>query len=87
MMSFLIRILILIEVLCLALAKIAEYNLDEYNIILNITNGYNNLIRPYPVMEIDIKLSLKQINNLDEKNQILTSNSYFACFWADLKTE
>jgi len=26
-------------------------------------------------------MSLKQISSLDEKNQILSSNSYFAIFW------
>jgi hypothetical protein len=55
----------------------------KYKIITNITSGYNNAIRPSDKIEIDIKLSLKQISSLDEKNQILTTNSYFACFWTD----
>ena len=58
-------------------------NIYEYNILVNITNGYNSLVRPSSQILIDIKLSFKQISNLDEKNQILTSNSYFACFWSD----
>ena len=69
-------------------ATIAQDNIYEYNIVVNITGGgYNNLIRPSSLIEIDVKLSFKQINNLDEKNQILTSNSYFACFWYDSRLQ
>ena len=55
----------------------------KYKVITNITSGYNNAIRPSDKIQIDIKLSIKQISSLDEKNQILTTNSYFACFWFD----
>ena len=64
-------------------ATAAEDNIYEDNIINNITKGYNTLVRPSAQIEIDIRLALKQLSNLDEKNQILTSNSYFACFWGD----
>jgi len=58
-------------------------NVDEYSIITNLTTGYNSLIRPKDVLDLSFKLNFKQINNIDEKNQILTSNSYFSATWED----
>lgn len=69
-------------VLILSLIKISEFaspndNLDEYNIILNITTGYQKLIRPSSQLPVTIKLSLKTISAIDEKNLVMTSDSYF----------
>ena len=61
------------------LAGKPDDNLDEYNVIQNITKNYIKTIRPDELTTIDIKLSIKQINSLDEKNQVLISNSYFSC--------
>ena len=55
----------------------------EFNVITKIMTGYNNLIRPIEILPLTLRLSFKQINNLDEKNQILTSNSYFSASWGD----
>ena len=52
-------------------------NLDEYNIILNITTGYQKLVRPTSTLNVSIKLSLKTISAIDEKNLVMTSDSYF----------
>ena len=59
----------------------------KYKIITNITSGYNNIIRPSDNITIDIKLSLKQISSIDEKNQIFTTNSYFGVFWFDSRLQ
>ena len=52
-------------------------NYDEYNIITNITAGYQKTVRPSSTLEITIKLSLKTVSAIDEKNLIMTSDSYF----------
>jgi hypothetical protein len=62
-----------------SLAGKPDGNLDEYHVIQNITKNYIKTIRPDELTTIDIKLSIKQINSLDEKNQVLISNSYFSC--------
>jgi hypothetical protein len=61
----------------------APDNLEEYDVIRNITKNYLKTIRPSSLTSIEIKLSIKQINSLDEKNQVLISNSYFSCVWTD----
>ncbi len=67
----------------IACAAFTADNPYKYKIITNITSGYNNIIRPSDNITIDIKLSLKQISSIDEKNQIFTTNSYFGVFWSD----
>jgi hypothetical protein len=52
-------------------------NYDEHNIITNITAGYQKTVRPSSTLEIIIKLSLKTVSAIDEKNLIMTSDSYF----------
>jgi hypothetical protein len=52
-------------------------NQDDYNIITNITTGYQKLVRPNSTLDITIKLSLKTISAIDEKNLVMTSDSYF----------
>jgi hypothetical protein len=69
-------------VLILSLIKVCEFvspsdNLDEYYIISNITTGYKQSIRPSSQLPVTIKLSLKTISAIDEKNLVMTSDSYF----------
>jgi len=54
-------------------------NYDEHNIITNIITkaGYQKTVRPSSTLEILIKLSLKTVSAIDEKNLIMTSDSYF----------
>ena len=61
----------------------APDNLEENDVIRNITKNYLKTVRPSSLTSINIKLSIKQINSLDEKNQVLISNSYFSCYWTD----
>ena len=83
MKKILIQLYLLAFIIDQISCAIALENQYKNKIITNITSGYNNAIRPSEKITIDIKLSLKQISSLDEKNQILTTNSYFACFWFD----
>ena len=52
-------------------------NYDDYYILKNITTGYQKTIRPSSTLYITIKLSLKAVSAIDEKNLIMTSDSYF----------
>ena len=60
-----------------------QKSLDQYNIYMNITKNYNKNIRPTDLFEIYIKMALKQVVSIDEKNQIMTSNSYVGMTWED----
>ena len=52
-------------------------NYEEYYILKNITTGYQKTVRPSSTLNITIKLSLKAVSAIDEKNLIMTSDSYF----------
>ena len=60
-----------------------QNNLDEFNIFMNITKNYNKNIRPASQVGFGAQFSLKQIMAIDEKNQIMTSNSYLGLKWTD----
>ena len=79
MFFLLLAITIIARINRFSLAGKPDGNLDEFNVIQNITKNYIKTIRPDELTTIDIKLSIKQINSLDEKNQVLVSNSYFSC--------
>jgi hypothetical protein len=83
MKKILIQLYLIASIIDQISCAIPLENQYKNKVITNITSGYNNAIRPSEKITIDIKLSLKQISSLDEKNQILTTNSYFACFWTD----
>ena len=59
-----------------------QKSLDQYNITQRF-NGYNKNIRPDDYVDIGLTFSLKQIVSIDEKNQIMTSNSYLGLSWLD----
>ena len=58
-------------------------NIDEYNIYMHITTNYSKNTRPDAQVAFTSKFTLKQIVSIDEKNQIMTSNSYVALIWVD----
>ena len=60
-----------------------QNKLSQYNIITNITKDYNKIVRPDDQVKISIKFSVKQIVSFDEKNQIMTSNSFLSLIWTD----
>ena len=80
----------LVECLVLVVFLVGHYdcvnpadNQNDYNIITAITASYNKLIRPSAQITISIKMALKQITAIDEKNQIMTSDAYFSAQWTD----
>ena len=57
---------------------------ENYNIYNDLLlSGYNPKMRPSNFVYIKVSFSLKQIVSIDEKNQIMTSNSYVAIEWID----
>ncbi len=60
-------------------------NLDDYNVFMNITSGYNSKIRPNTTVHITMSMSLKQIVSIDEKNQIMTSSLFLSLQWNDTR--
>ena len=60
-------------------------NLDDYNVYMNVTTVYNSKIRPNTTVLITMSMSLKQIVSIDEKNQIMTSNSLLSLQWTDTR--
>ena len=52
-------------------------NYDEFYLISNITQGYLKSVRPSSTLNVTIKLSLKTVSAIDEKNLVMTSDSYF----------
>jgi nicotinic acetylcholine receptor len=48
-----------------------------------IFKKYNKLVRPIKTVVMRIRVSLRQIVALDEKNQIMTSNIYVTASWRD----
>ena len=76
------RIWILAVILLFNLNKLCigvkpSENLDDYNVITNITSGYQKSVRPSATLDVTIKLSLKTVSSIDEKNLVMTSDSFF----------
>ena len=46
-------------------------------------SSYDKSIRPSEPVDIYLRLIFKQIANVDEKNQIITSSSYLTASWFD----
>ncbi len=60
----------------------AQQNYDD-DVMTSILKKYNKLIRPVKLLAVDLKISLRQIVSVDEKNQIMTSNIYVSARWTD----
>ena len=58
---------------------------DQFRVYSKIYNDsrYNKNIRPDESVDFTASFSLKQIVSIDEKNQIMTSNSYLGLSWLD----
>ena len=59
-----------------------QQNYDD-DVMTSILKKYNKLIRPVKLLAVDLKISLRQIVSVDEKNQIMTSNIYVLAKWTD----
>lgn len=53
------------------------------DIMNNITEDYNTLVRPSPLVNITLKVSMRQIVSVDIQNQIITTNFYLSLIWLD----
>ncbi|XP_064459790.1 acetylcholine receptor subunit beta-like 1 [Ornithodoros turicata] len=60
---------------------------DEERLVRDLFRDYNKLIRPVEIMnmtvEVEFGLSFVQLINVNEKNQIMTSNVWLQLVWTD----
>ena len=73
----------LLNMIVFILCVKAPGSTDQYNIFMNITKNYNKNVRPKDYVVVTPAFSLKQVVSIDEKNQIMTSNSYMGLYWQD----
>ncbi len=81
-MSSLLLLLLLLQCASPSLSAVAENELVTW-----LMDGYNREERPVrdesqPV-ELSVKLELRQILDLDEKNQVLKTNMWLHLSWTD----
>ena len=57
--------------------------LIQKKIMTEIINQYDKSIRPADRVNLVLKISLRQIISVDEKNQIMTSSLYLTTKWTD----
>ena len=57
-------------------------NYDD-DVMSAITKKYNSKVRPVSQLNLTIRLSMRQIVSIDEKNQIMTSSFYLISQWKD----
>ena len=64
-----------------------ECNKDEQRLMRRILKGYKAYVRPVSnaslPLTVEIQLRLKQIVNLDVRNQILKTNLWLDYYWKD----
>lgn len=58
-------------------------NIFDDDIMSNILKNYNSLVRPSPIVNISLKVSLRQIVTVDVQNQLITTNLYLSLIWLD----
>ena len=63
-------------------APVDQVNYDD-DIIALITKKYNKLVRPVANLNLSLRISMRQLISIDEKNQIMTSSFYLTCQWID----
>lgn len=76
-MLFLTALLVIPHCIC------NEENDYEAAVVIKILTDYSTLVRPSNRVEGTLVVSLKQIVNLDERNEILTTSSNIYCEWND----
>ena len=50
---------------------------------LDLTKGYEKSVRPTSQTEIELQLALKQLIDVNEKTQIITTSFYLFILWDD----
>ena len=66
-----------------AIISIKADNSTEKTLKDRILTNYDESIRPSEPVDIYLGLIFKQIANVDEKNQIITTSSYLKVAWRD----
>ena len=64
-------------------AQVDSVNYDSNVVAAIITSSYNQRVRAYGLQQLKLKMNLKQVVSIDEKNQLLTATFYLACQWQD----
>jgi len=68
---------------CLFKHHLFQNKKDEEKIESLIMKNYDKSIRPSDYVTVSLRLQLKQIINVNEINQIITTSSYFYLSWYD----
>lgn len=55
----------------------------EATLINSLLNGYNKIVQPNKVVEVEITANIKQIIGIDEKQQVMTSSLIISQIWND----
>jgi hypothetical protein len=63
--------------------KSQEITIMESVIINKVLSSYNKNMRPTDQVQVNINLNLKQIVNIDDSNQLMTTSSYLTVSWYD----
>ncbi|XP_065200628.1 neuronal acetylcholine receptor subunit alpha-7 isoform X13 [Planococcus citri] len=81
------RIIIIFIILIVFIVKDSEEGMHEKRLLNNLLRNYNPLERPVAVesepLNVTFGLTLQQIIDVDEKNQILTTNAWLNLEWVD----
>ncbi|XP_065200615.1 neuronal acetylcholine receptor subunit alpha-7 isoform X2 [Planococcus citri] len=81
------RIIIIFIILIVFIVKDSEEGMHEKRLLNNLLRNYNPLERPVAVesepLNVTFGLTLQQIIDVDEKNQILIANLWLTLEWVD----
>lgn len=75
----------LISVFFVYILKCEDYQTVQKRLLNKLLTDYDRTILPNETVGAFIMFYLRQIVSMDEKNQILTSSSYFSLFWRDYR--
>lgn len=77
------KIIFVFYLLKISIIEAQIETLYEANLTKLILQNYDKTVRPLDKVEINLKISLKQIVDLNERDQIITTSSYFFAEWFD----
>ena len=75
--------LIFILILLFSLSDTQFTQSQEQKLVESLLKGYSRIIRPSNIVNVILGVELKQIISVDEKNQILSTNSFISQYWSD----
>ncbi|AWP01253.1 putative neuronal acetylcholine receptor subunit alpha-7 [Scophthalmus maximus] len=78
---------VLVAAVTACTVKVSHQGANQRRLYQDLMTGYNSLERPVSddtqVLTVNFGLSLMQIMDVDEKNQVLTTNIWLQLFWDD----